>query len=110
MSHEYEFAWKLGEYFLTIAKHMRSRGGSEVAGALGAETVSQLLCGYGFALFGWRSRGGGEALDAFPGLAVSRSYCDVLVCLSCIQGERQDRRRLRSYNNELAVLSMVVPS
>ena len=43
MSHEYEFAWKLGEYFLTIAKHMRSRGGSEVAGALGAETVSQLL-------------------------------------------------------------------
>ena len=69
-----------------------------------------LLCGYGFALFGWRSRGGGEALDAFPGLAVSRSYCDVLVCLSCIQGERQDRRRLRSYNNELAVLSMVVPS
>jgi hypothetical protein len=38
-----------------------------VVSALGAETVNQLLCGYGFALFGWRSRGGGEALDAFPG-------------------------------------------
>lgn len=34
----------------------------------------------------------------------------VLVCLSCIQGERQNRRCLRSYSNELAALSMVVPS
>lgn len=66
--------------------------------ALGAETVSQLLCGYGFALSGWRSRGGGEALDAFPGSSVCRVF----------RGERQGRRCLRSYNNELAALSIVI--
>lgn len=45
----------------------------------------------------------------FRVLAVSRSYCDdrSSVC-RVFRGERQGRRCLRSYNNELAALSIVI--